>query len=104
MRKVAVICALLALAGCTTSEDTGAVAARMEAQDDASCKGRQDYQQCRRNLQGYRQQALAEQREKRARSEAAGDALIAAGRSMQSIDPGPPQNVNVNVTCNFGRC
>lgn len=31
MRKVAVICALLALAGCTTSEDTGAVAARMEA-------------------------------------------------------------------------
>jgi hypothetical protein len=40
------------------------MAARMEQQDDAACvklsagKGAGAYQQCRRNLIGYRQQAL----------------------------------------------
>jgi hypothetical protein len=98
LREFVVICALLALTGCNTREDTGVVAARMEAQDDAACKGRQDYNQCRSNLMGYRQQALAEQRQRQARSDAAADSLIAAGQAMQSIG-NPP--TNVNVTC-FG--
>jgi hypothetical protein len=90
--------ATLALAGCVGSEDTGAVAVRMEQQDDATCKGRKDYQQCRQNLLGYRRQALAEDQARQAKVNAAADGLAAAGRAMQSIDP---QTTNVNVTC-FG--
>jgi hypothetical protein len=75
----------------------------MEMQDDAACKGRQDYQQCRKNLMAYRQQAAIQDAQQAARVQAAADGLAAAGRAMQSIDP-PTQNVNVNMTCNFGRC
>ena len=50
---------LLLLTGCVT-EDAGVTAARMEAQDDASClklsvgKSADAYRQCRQNLIGYR--------------------------------------------------
>jgi hypothetical protein len=71
----------------------------MEMQDDAACKGRPDYQQCRKNLFAYRQQALIEEQQRKARSDAVADSLIAAGRALQSIDTPP---VNVNVTCTFG--
>ena len=100
--RVWVLIGALALAGCQT-QDTGAVAARMEMQDDAACKGRPDYQQCRKNLFAYRQQAVIEEQQRQARVNAVADGLAAAGRAMQSID-NTPQNVNVNVTCNFGRC
>ncbi len=89
----------LALVGCQAREDIGAQAARMEMQDDATCKGRQDYQQCRKNLMAYRQQVAVEEGQRQARLNAAADGLIAAGRAMQSIEP---QTVNVNVTCSFG--
>ena len=81
------------------------MAAKMEAQDDAACRGRQDYAQCRRNLTAYRQQALAEKQQDQARAQAVADGVAAAGRAMQSIDQ-PPQTVNVNVTCAWGpgRC
>jgi hypothetical protein len=100
--RVACVLIALTLAGCQT-QDTGAVAAKMEMQDDAACKGRPDYQQCRRNLFAYRQQAVVEENQRQARVNAAADGLAAAGRALQSID-NPPQNVNVNLTCNFGRC
>jgi hypothetical protein len=41
----------------------------MEMQDDAACKGRPDYQQCRKNLFAYRQQALIEEQQRKARSD-----------------------------------
>ncbi len=100
-RLVAAVGLALILAGCNTAEDTGAVAARMEAQDDAACKGRQDYTQCRRNLMAYRQQAIIERQEKQARLDAAADSLAAAARAMQSINP-PTQDVNVRVSCTYG--
>lgn len=98
----------LALAGCQT-EDAGVAAARMEQQDDAACvklsagKGAGAYQQCRRNLIGYRQQATAEQQAAAARRDAAADSLAAAGRAMEGLGP---QNVNVTVSCAYGpgRC
>jgi hypothetical protein len=98
MRAMLVLFGALALAGCQT-EDTGARAAKMEMQDDATCKGRPDYQQCRKNLFAYRQQAVIEEQQRQARVSAVADGLAAAGRSLQSID-NPP--VNVNVTCTFG--
>lgn len=104
MRVVWTIVLALMLAGCVTQEDAGVRAAKMEAQDDASCrqlsagKGADAYTQCRRNLIGYRQQAVAEDEQKRAR---VSEALEGMSRSMRSID-NPPQNVNVNVTCTFG--
>lgn len=97
----------LMLAGCMAQEDAGVRAAKMEAQDDASCrnlsagKGPEAYTQCRKNLLYYRQQALVQEQQEQARRDAAADALIAAGKAMQSID-NPPQNVNVNVTCTLG--
>jgi hypothetical protein len=97
MRRIAFV-VLTLLTGCVGSEDTGAVAARMEHQDDAACRGRQDYQQCRQNLMGYRRQALAEDQARQAKVNAAADGLAAAGRAMQAIDP---PTTNVNVTC-FG--
>jgi hypothetical protein len=96
---VVLLAVMIILTGCQGSEDTGARAARMEMQDDAACKGRPDYQQCRKNLFAYRQQALIEDQQQQARVQAAADGLAAAGRAMQSID-NPP--VNVNVTCTFG--
>jgi hypothetical protein len=110
VRGVAVLLAgPVVLTGCMGREDAGVVAARMEAQDDASChnlsqgKGADAYAQCRKNLLYYRQQAQVEEAQRQARINAAADGLAAAGRAMQSID-NPPQNVNVNVTCNYGRC
>jgi hypothetical protein len=100
------LCGLVVLTGCVGSEDSGVRAARMEQQDDASCrqlsvgKGAQAYQQCRQNLFSYRQQALIEDQQRQAKLQAAADGLAAAGRAMQSID-NPPQQVNMNVTC-FG--
>jgi hypothetical protein len=98
MRAVLVLFGALALGGCQT-EDAGVRAAKMEMQDDAACKGRPDYQQCRKNLFAYRQQVVIEDEQRRARVAAVADGLAAAGRAMQSID-NPP--VNVNVTCTFG--
>jgi len=103
MRGLVIVLALT-LAGCVTQEDAGVRAAKMEAQDDASCRqlsagrGADAYTQCRRNLIGYRQQAVAEDEQKRAR---VSEALEGMSRSLQSINP-PPQEVNVNVTCRFG--
>ena len=99
-RAIVLLAGLVVLSGCQGSEDTGARAARMEMQDDAACKGRPDYQQCRKNLFAYRQQALVEEQQRQARINAAAEGLAAAGRAMQSID-NPPQQVNMNVTC-FG--
>jgi hypothetical protein len=95
---------LVLLSGCVGSEDSGIRAAKMEAQDDASCrqlsagKGADAYTQCRRNLIYYRQQANAEEQQRQARI---AEGLEGMSRSLQSINP-PPQNVNVNVTCTFG--
>lgn len=97
-----VLLSVLLLAGCQTTEDTGVAAARMERQDDMACKGRPDYQQCRRNLMAYRQQAVVEEQQRQARSDAQDAALMAAAQSLQSIGR-PPQEVNVTVTCSFGR-
>ena len=69
-------------------------AAKMEMQDDATCKGRPDYNQCRSNLIMYRQQALAEEQQNAAKAAALADGLAAAGRAMQAINR--PQDVNVN--------
>ena len=92
---------LLLLTGCVT-EDAGVVAARMEAQDDASCrnllagKGADTYQQCRQNLIGYRQQVQAD-RAARARALANfGHALSAAGDAMRAASPS--QNNNNDTT------
>ena len=85
MRGAVLLVAAVVLAGCQGSEDTGARAARMEMQDDAACKGRPDYQQCRKNLFAYRQQALIEEQQRKARSDAVADSLIAAGRALQSM-------------------
>lgn len=107
MRALGLVLALM-LAGCVTQEDAGVRAAKMEAQDDASCrqlsagKGADAYTQCRRNLIGYRQQAVVEEEQKRAR---VSEALEGMSRSLQSIN-NPPQNVNVTVSCAYGpgRC
>jgi hypothetical protein len=58
MRSALMLFGALALAGCQT-EDAGVRAAKMEMQDDAACKGRPDYTQCRKNLFAYRQQGDA---------------------------------------------
>lgn len=106
MRGLGIVLALM-LAGCMAQEDAGVRAAKMEAQDDASCKqlstgkGADAYTQCRKNLLYYRQQAMVEEQQRQARNDAAADSLAAAGRAMQSIG-NPPQSVNVNVTCTFG--
>jgi hypothetical protein len=107
MRGLVIVLALT-LAGCVTQEDAGVRAAKMEAQDDASCrqlsagKGADAYTLCRKNLLYYRQQAVVEEDQKRAR---VSEALEGMSRSMRSID-NPPQNVNVTVTCAYGpgRC
>ncbi|QHO73084.1 hypothetical protein ACH79_10970 [Bradyrhizobium sp. CCBAU 051011] len=91
MRALMLVLCLVSLSGCMEREDAGVRAAKMEAQDDASCrglsagKGADAYQQCRRNLLYYRQQAQVEEAQRQARSDAAADGLIAAGRSLQSI-------------------
>lgn len=98
--RFALMSLLLLLTGCVT-EDAGVVAARMEAQDDASCrnlsagKSADTYQQCRQNLIGYRQQAQADGA---ARAEALanfGQALSAAGDAMRTnrvaFDPPTPE-------------
>jgi len=106
MRALLILPVLL-LAGCMTQEDAGVRAAKMEAQDDASCrqlsegKGADAYTQCRKNLLYYRQQAQIEEQQRQARADAAAAHLAAAGRALQSID-NQPQNVNVTVTCTFG--
>ncbi|MET4390860.1 hypothetical protein ABIB73_006646 [Bradyrhizobium sp. F1.4.3] len=106
MRGLVIVLALM-LVGCVTQEDAGVRAAKMEAQDDASCrqlstgKGADAYTQCRKNLLYYRQQAVVEEQQAQAKRERVSDALMAASRSLQSINP-PPQEVNVNVTCTFG--
>lgn len=108
MRGLSIALALM-LAGCMAQEDAGVRAAKMEAQDDASCrqlstgKGADAYTQCRKNLLYYRQQANLEEQQKRAR---VSEALEGMSRSMQSINANQPQNVNVTVTCMYGpgRC
>ena len=99
--KWAVLGISLALAGCMQTQDPGVQAARMEAQDHATCQGRSDYQQCRQNLMGYRQQALAEEGMKQQRRRDVGAAFQAAGAAMQANEP---RTVNVNVSCSYGRC
>jgi len=99
MRSALILFGALALAGCQT-EDAGVRAAKMEMQDDAACKGRPDYTQCRKNLFSYRQQVSIEDQQRRQRLIAAANGFQAAAQSMQSISPPPP--VNVNVTCTFG--
>lgn len=84
----------LALTGCVASEDTGAVAARMEHQDDAACTANRDYRQCRQNLLTYRQQAVAERQQNSMRLE---NGLNGAARALQSID-NPTVNVNMNCS------
>jgi hypothetical protein len=91
--RIAFLTLLLLLTACVT-EDPGVAAARMEAQDDASCqklsagKSAVAYQQCRQNLIGYRQQAQAQaQADSAARSQALanfGDALSGAGAAMRT--------------------
>jgi hypothetical protein len=109
MRIVGVM-ALLLLGGCV-SEDTGVVAARMEAQDDASCrslsagKGEGAYQQCRQNLIGYRREANAESAERRERWHRAGEALRSAGAALQDSAPSRStqtvcNKVGPSVVCN----
>lgn len=101
--KFVVLLGALTLAGCVASEDTGVQAAKMMQQDDATCrsmtagKGEKAYQDCRQNLLGYRQQAMAEQREKQARLDRIGDGLAEAGRAMQDLD----RHQDVTVNC-FG--
>ncbi|PDT86693.1 hypothetical protein CO669_28785 [Bradyrhizobium sp. Y36] len=57
---MALACVAVICSGCVGNEDSGVRAARMEQQDDASCrqlsagKGAQAYQQCRENLMSYR--------------------------------------------------
>jgi len=102
VKKLVIACAAmgaLALAGCQT-EDAGVRAAKMEMQDDAACKGRPDYSQCRKNLFAYRQQAMLEDEQRRARMHQVGESLRAASQAMRDASPPPP--VNVNVTCTFG--
>jgi hypothetical protein len=113
--RIAVLLLLL-LAGCVT-EDAGVAAARMEAQDDASCrslsvgKGESAYQQCRQNLIGYRQQA---QSDNAARAQALanfGQALSNAGDAMRSnrvVDDTPivapaPQTTHCTSTWSAGQ-
>lgn len=86
--RALILMGALALAGCQT-HDTGAVAARMEAQDHGACKGRSDYSQCRTNLFAYRRQAVIEERLRQDRGHAIADSIAAAGRAMQSIDNNP---------------
>ena len=81
---------LLLLTGCVT-EDAGVTAARMEAQDDASCrslvagKGADTYQQCRQNLIGYRQQAQADSAARARALYQFGEAMQDAGAAMHGI-------------------
>jgi hypothetical protein len=94
--RIVLLSLLLVLTSCVT-EDAGVAAARMEAQDDASCqrlsagKGAGAYQQCRQNLIGYRQQAQAQaQADSAARSQALatfGDALSGVGAAMRTNEP-----------------
>jgi hypothetical protein len=116
--RLALMSLLLLLAGCVT-EDVGVTAARMEAQDDASCqnlsvgKGEAAYRQCRQNLMGYRQQAQAQaQADNAARRQALanfGDALSAAGGAMRSnsvADDTPtaaPQTTHCTSTWSAGQ-
>jgi hypothetical protein len=86
------VAVLIPLTGCIT-EDSGAVAARMEAQDDTSCrqlavgKGDAGYAQCRQNLMAYRQQAQIE-REQRSHNLEKG--LQGAAAALQAAAPPPP--------------
>jgi hypothetical protein len=104
MRVLVLAVGLVALSGCVASEDAGVRAAKMEAQDDTSCrqlttgKSADAYTQCRRNLIYYRQQANAEEQQRQARI---AEGLEGMSRSLKSINPSP-QEVNVNVTCTFG--
>jgi len=107
MRLVVLAAMLMTLCGCVTNEDAGVRAAKMEAQDDASCrqlstgKGAEAYTQCRKNLLYYRQQAAIQDQQAAERSRRVSEGLMEMSRSLQSINP-PPQEVNVNVTCTFG--
>ncbi|MGY4500405.1 hypothetical protein ACVWYH_004336 [Bradyrhizobium sp. GM24.11] len=107
MRIVVLAVGLVVLSGCVSTEDAGVRAAKMEAQDDISCrqlsagKGADAYTQCRKNLLYYRQQAAVEDQQKAERSRRVSEGLMEMSRSLQSINP-PPQEVNVNVTCTFG--
>jgi hypothetical protein len=91
MRLLLCVLILTAVTGCV-SEDSGVVAARMEAQDDASCrqlatgKGEAGYAQCRQNLMAYRQQAQIERAQSEERAERIGRALQNAGAALQSIN------------------
>lgn len=107
MRSVVLAAGLMLLCGCVAREDAGVRAAKMEAQDDASCrqlvtgKGADAYMQCRKNLLYYRQQAAIQDQQAAERSRRVSEGLMEMSRSLQSINP-PPQEVNVNVTCTFG--
>jgi hypothetical protein len=90
MRVVTAVLVALTLVGCQ-HEDAGVRAAKMEQQDDATCqqqatgKGADAYQQCRKNLMFYRQQVAAEEEQRRARVQAAGESLQQAGAALQNI-------------------
>ncbi|MET4312847.1 hypothetical protein [Bradyrhizobium sp. RT4b] len=105
--RLVVLAGLMMLCGCVANEDAGVRAAKMEAQDDASCrqlsagKGADAYMQCRKNLLYYRQQAALQDQQAAERSRRVSEGLMEMSRSLQSINP-PPQEVNVNVTCTFG--
>ena len=103
--RIALLSLLLLLAGC--AEDPGIVAARMEAQDDASCqklsagKGADAYRQCRQNLLGYRQQAQADNAARRQALANFGDALSGAGAAMRTHGPSAddtPRTTNCTST------
>jgi hypothetical protein len=100
MKIAGAILLALMVAGCQ-HEDAGVRAAKMEAQDDATCqqrsagKGADAYQECRKNLMYYRQQAQIEDAQQQARVQAAAASFQRAGAALQSINQ-PPTSVNVN--------
>lgn len=100
MKPLILVALVLSLAGCVARDDAGVRAAKLEAQDDATCKGRADYATCRQSLLAYRQQIAMDDR---ARAAAAEASLQRAAASLRAIDP-PTQNVNVTLTCAYGRC
>ena len=98
MRRIAFLMLALAVAGCQSQEER---LTAMNSQDDALCRksvsagSAAAYDQCRANLMQYR---VLEEAEGRRRTQAAGQALTAAGQSLQNI------NRPTGFTCTtFGR-
>ena len=96
MDRLFVLLCLLPLTACITArEDPGVVAAKLEAQDDASCRklmvdrrtptDPQAYGQCRQNLLVYRQEAAAQEARQDAQRDRFGAALQEAGAALGNI-------------------